>query len=123
MCHIEGTEKRLLSTEKNPEAAISALDPSARTRGRPGTKPQTEQGAEQEAKASQSQGGMKTRSQTRKAAGQETEQEAKTSPLDQTIWSHGDPKTMSKRKRGAERGDDKIRMSFTSSTYRWPSDM
>jgi len=113
--------------EKKPEPAISALDPTARTRGRPGTKPQTEQGAEQgakqEAKASQSKGRVKTRSQTRKAAGQETEQEAKTSPLDQTTRSHGDPKTTSQKKRGAKQGDDKIRMSFTSSTYRWPSDM
>jgi len=114
--------------EKKPEPAISALDPTARTRGRPGTKPQTEQGAKQETKTSspgqtsQSRGGPTTRSRTRKAAGQETEQEAKTSPLDQTTRSHGDPKTSSKEKQGAKQkekqGDDEIRMSFTSSTYR-----
>jgi len=141
---------------KKPEPAISALDPTARTCGRPGTKGQTEQGAKQETEASppgqtsqsrggpetrsqtrkaaeqetkqeaetpQLQGGMTTRSQTRKAAGQETEQEAKTSPLDQTTRSHGDPKTASQKKQGAKQGDDGTRTSFTSSTYRWPSDM
>ena len=136
--------------EKKSEPPISTLDPTARTCGRPGTKRQTEQGAgretktsqsqggmktrsqtrkaagqetEQEAKTSQSQGGMKTRSQTRKATGQESNQEAKTSPLDQTTRSHGDPKTKSQKKQGAKQGNDKISMSLTSSTYRWPSDM
>jgi len=61
--------------QEEPEPAISALDPTARTCGRPGTKRQTEQGAEQ-------------------GAEQETKQ-----------------------------GDDETRMSFASSTYRWPSDM
>ena len=149
----------LTGKEKEPEPTISALDPTARTRGRPGTKGQTEQGAKQETEISppgqtsqlrggpttrsqtrkaaeqetkqeaktQSQGGMTTRSQTRRAAGQETEQEAKTSPLDQTTRSHGDPKTTSQKKQGAKQkakqGDDETRMSFTSSTYRWPSEM
>jgi len=76
---------------------------------------------------SQSPGGPTTRSQTRKAAEQETKQETKTSPLDQNTRSHGDPKTTSQKKQGAKQkakqGGDETRTSFTSSTYRWPSDM
>ena len=119
--------------EKEPESAISALDPAARTCGHPGSKRQTEQGAKQEMKTSppcqtsQSPGGPTTRSQTRKAAEQETKQETKTSPLDQNTRSHGDPKTTSQKKQGAKQkakqGGDETRTSFTSSTHRWPSDM
>jgi len=132
---VRGRASRVLrmayptSKQKPLELSTSALDPTARTRGRPGAEPQTEQGTKQGAKTSpqgqtpRSHGGPKTRSQTRKAAGQETKQEAKTSPLDQTTRSHGGPKTTSQTKQGAKQGDDEIRMSFTSSTYRWPSDM
>jgi len=123
--------------ENKPEPAISALDPTARTCGRPGTKRQTEQGAEQGAKqetktsplgqTSQSCRGPTTGSQTRKAAGQETKQEAKNFSPGSNHSVARKPETTSQKKQGAKQkakqGDGKISMSFTSSTYWWPSDM